>query len=414
MLLSAIKYVRGYVYVQLTGYAPERFLNLCGSRDILIWNLTPCGEGYRFYISVEGFRSLKPILKKTRTKVKILRRCGMPFHAHHYRKRKVFCLGIILCSALLYYLSGFIWNIEVNGNSYLSEEVILDFLEEEESSFGAKKSRVDCAALEEALRSRYSEVIWTSVKIYGTKMTVDIQENLLPEEDYQKKEDTVCDIVASKDGVISGIVTRSGTPLVAAGDEVKKGDILVSGCLEIRDDNGEVSGYLYESADADITARVIYPYEDVVEADYIDETPTGNEKTDYCVQVFGYTLANPFFKHGFAHCSVVSDTGQLHFTDNFYLPVSLTRKTYQEYRKTKKTHSEAEIRQIATKNLRNYLADLEEKGIQIIGKNVIIEKKNKKYVAHGTIQVYEPVVSYQPAERYQTTGEEGRETNESD
>ena len=38
MLLSVIKYFRGYVHVKLTGYAPERFLNLCGNRNILIWN----------------------------------------------------------------------------------------------------------------------------------------------------------------------------------------------------------------------------------------------------------------------------------------------------------------------------------------------------------------------------------------
>lgn len=57
---------RGYVYVHLTGYATERFLNLCGSRNILIWNLKPTEDGYYFYISVDGYRSLKPILKKQR------------------------------------------------------------------------------------------------------------------------------------------------------------------------------------------------------------------------------------------------------------------------------------------------------------------------------------------------------------
>ena len=31
MLLSVIKYFRGYVHVVLDGYAPERFLNLCGT-----------------------------------------------------------------------------------------------------------------------------------------------------------------------------------------------------------------------------------------------------------------------------------------------------------------------------------------------------------------------------------------------
>lgn len=414
MLLSAMKYCRGYVYVQLTGYAPERFLNLCGNRDILIWNLKPCEEGYCFCISVKGFKSLKPILKKTRTHVKILKKSGMPFTAFRYRKRKIFGLGLFLFGILLYYMSGFIWNIEVNGNSYLSEEIILDFLKEENCSFGAKKSAIVCQELEEELRSRYSEVIWTSIKIYGTKMTVDIQENLLPEEQYTKADDTVYDIVAAKDGVIKSIITRSGTPCTAAGTEIKKGDVLVSGRLEINNDDGEVAQYLYNSADADIIAEVSYQYTDQIPADYTEEVMTGEEETDYSLVFFHTMVKNPFFHTEFKDSHIVSDTRQLHFTDNFYLPVYLTKQTYQEYRNTEKTHTEEEIRQIASKNLKNYLADLEEKGIQIVEKNVIIKRKNNMYVVSGTIKAEESVVSYQPTEITNITSEEGQKTDESD
>jgi similar to stage IV sporulation protein len=115
MLLSVIKYFKGYVYVRLSGYAPERFLNLCGSRDILIWNLKSIADGYEFCISVAGFKQLRPILKKTRTHIRIIKKYGMPFELYHYRKRKMFAMGMILFAGLLYYLSGFIWNIEVNG-----------------------------------------------------------------------------------------------------------------------------------------------------------------------------------------------------------------------------------------------------------------------------------------------------------
>ena len=66
MLLRLIKYFRGYVEVALWGYAPERFLNLCSNHDILIWDLRQEGEVYYFHISVEGFRCLKPLLKKSR------------------------------------------------------------------------------------------------------------------------------------------------------------------------------------------------------------------------------------------------------------------------------------------------------------------------------------------------------------
>ena len=95
MLLSVIKYFRGYVHVKLTGYAPERFLNLCGNRNILIWNLKPCENGYTFCISVDAFRQLKPILKKTKTQIRIQKRVGMPFCAFRYRRRYLFPAGLL-------------------------------------------------------------------------------------------------------------------------------------------------------------------------------------------------------------------------------------------------------------------------------------------------------------------------------
>ena len=381
-----MKYFQGYVYVQLTGYAPERFLNLCGSRDILIWNLKPCENGYTFCISVKGFKMLKPILKKTKTQIRILKRVGAPFATFRYRKRRIFFGGIFFFGILLYYLSGFIWNIEINGNSYLSNEVILDFLKEEACTFGTRKSDISCQELEEALRSRYEEVIWTSIKIYGTKMTVDIQENLLPDEEYEKKDEAISDIVAAKDGVISEIITRAGTPLE----------------------------YLYRSADADIKAKVVYSYEDVIKTDYVESVPTGNHTTGYEATIFYSTIGNPFWKNPYEDYEVTSDTYQVHVADNFYLPVWLTRQDYREVEKVNKTHTEKEIRQIATKNLDNYLKDLEEKGIQIIGKNVIIRRTGENYVASGTIEVYESIVSYRPTEIVNITSEERQNVDESD
>ncbi len=46
--LSLLKYIGGYLEVVLSGYAPERFLNLCGNHNILIWNLRKEEDVYRF------------------------------------------------------------------------------------------------------------------------------------------------------------------------------------------------------------------------------------------------------------------------------------------------------------------------------------------------------------------------------
>lgn len=374
----------------------------------------PCEGGYEFCISVQGFRSLKPILKKTRTHIQILRRAGLPFTTFRYRKRKIFCFGILFFGTFLYYLSGFVWNIEITGNSYLSNEVIMDFLEDESCSFGTKKKDISCELLEEALRSRFSEVIWTSIKIYGTKMTLEVQENLLPEEEYDGKDDVPCDIIAAKDGTISEIITRSGTPLVVAGSEVKSGDILVSGRIEILDDNGETADYLYKSSDADIVARVTYSYKDTIAKAYTDTIITGETDSNYTFTIGKISAGNPLFHNPYEDYELMEDTTQIQLTDNFFLPVWITREDYREVVYEKKYHTEKEIRQIATKNLANYLEDLEEKGIQIITKNVIIKRTGENYMASGTIEVYESIVSYQPTEISDITSEERQNTDESD
>lgn len=415
MLLSIIKYFKGYVYVRLSGYAPERFLNLCGSHDILIWNLKSTEDGYLFYISVAGFKQLRPILKKTKTRIRIQKKYGIPFKLYHYRKRKMFALGMLLFAGLIYYLSGFIWNIEVNGNSYLSEEVVLCFLSGEHASFGAKKKDIDCAVLEETLRSRYPEVIWTSIKIYGTKMTVDIQENLLPEETYEDNpEKPAHDIIAADDGEITEMITRSGTPVVTVGTKVKKGDVLVNGCIEILNDDGEVAKYLYRTADADVTAKVTYPYHDEIPVTYVEKKPTGAKKITYQIRMLDYLVKIPFFSPMEEPYEVVSDVSQFHFTDNFYLPVYLVRQTYSGYENRQKTYTEKEAKQLASKNLKKYINYLEEKGIQITGKNVIIERTKKKYVVKGTISTIKSIVSYQPTKIIEQSSEERQLTDESD
>ena len=266
MFLSFVKYFRGFLLVRLSGYSPERFLNLCSNHNILIWDLTNQSDYYEFHISIAGYRKLKPLLKKTRTKIIILKRIGFPFFLYRYRKRKLFFAGILLCIGFLTYLTTYIWLIDINGNSLITDDTILTFLEEEKSSFGARKKEIDCAKLEEALRTKYDNIIWASVRLNGTKMTIDIQENLITKEDSAEetaKPDGAYDLVAEKEGVVSSIITRNGTPMVKAGSQVQKGDLLVASQLEIYNDSGEITNYVYVTADADILAQTTYTYEEI-------------------------------------------------------------------------------------------------------------------------------------------------------
>ena len=129
------------------------------------------------------------------------------------------------------------------------------------------KGKVDCADIVRKIRQKYDDIVWVSASIDGSRLKIQIKEN---EDTFQEvqKEEKPCDLIAEQDGVITKMVTRSGVPMVHVGDQVKKGDILVSGRIEVCNDAKEVVEYQYEQADADIRADTQTEYEDEISTYY--------------------------------------------------------------------------------------------------------------------------------------------------
>lgn len=79
MIHCLIRYLSGYVKIQIKGYSPERFLNLCCYHRIRFWGLTRIGTNYELYLSLSDFRKIRPYVRKTHTKVILKKRYGFPF-----------------------------------------------------------------------------------------------------------------------------------------------------------------------------------------------------------------------------------------------------------------------------------------------------------------------------------------------
>ena len=71
-MIQFLKYIRGYLRIRIWGFSPERFMNLCSNKGILLWDIVREGDIYYMCIHLKSFRELKPILKKTGTRVAIL------------------------------------------------------------------------------------------------------------------------------------------------------------------------------------------------------------------------------------------------------------------------------------------------------------------------------------------------------
>lgn len=394
--------------VELQGYAPERFLNLCSNHNILIWNLTKCGDCYRFDLSVKAFRQIKPFLIKTGTKIRILKKEGFPFRLHRYRKRKFFFAGSVCAIFLIWLMSQFIWNVEIRGNSSVTDETVLAFLKEHKTGCGNWKQSIDCEEIEKSLRKEFGGIIWASAQIAGTKMTIDLKENLVHKTQEEDVAYEVSDLVADKKAVVDSIITKNGTPCVSVGDTVEPGTVLVSGRIDIMNDAGEVSGYRYYNADADVYLITEYEYFDEIPIRHDVHEKTGRVKNICELEIFGRKITFGFGKNKFTQYEKVTDYHPLKLNTNFYLPIGWYRNTYEEYVLKQENYAKNELKTIAAEKLNRYLTDLGEKNIQILEKNVIIEIDNKFCRAHGTIKVRERAVKRCESKRLNLPAEDER------
>ncbi|BCN30572.1 sporulation protein YqfD [Anaeromicropila herbilytica] len=392
MLIRLLKWFRGYLLVTIRGYSPERFINLCSSRNILIWNLRQVSGGYEFFISVKGFKSLRPIIKKTHTRPIIKKRYGLPFLLQRYKKRKFFALGILIFAIMIYSFSLFIWDIHIEGNYTHTTDELTAFLNKNNIHSGALKNNINCTNMEELIRKKYEDIGWVSVEMKGTRLIIKIVETNIPE--VKKVVTKPSHIVATKDGIVTSIITRKGTPQVSKGSVVKKGDILVSGIIDVYGDGDLLIDTKVDIADADIILKTYYNYKNKFNMDYVDKVYTEKEKSSFVISLFNHRVAlyKPF--HYFDKYDTIEDQKDVKLGENFFLPFKYYNITYKEYVEENKTYTKEEALQIANKSLNLFIKKLEEKGDQIIENNVRISFKNNKCIASGKIIVNEKAVKY--------------------
>ena len=220
-------YISGYVNISVEGYFIERFINMCISKGILLWNMRRQKSTYlQTNISKKDFKKVKNIARKTKCRVAINSKKGLPFILNRYKKRKIFVIALLIIILSIFTTSRFIWNIEILGNEKIETKEILEELNEKGIVIGVLKSKIDTDEIIRQIRLKRNDIAWMSIDLNGTNAIVKIVENTEKPEIIDKND--YCNIVANKAGVITKINARSGTPLVKIGDVVTEGTILVA------------------------------------------------------------------------------------------------------------------------------------------------------------------------------------------
>jgi similar to stage IV sporulation protein len=395
-LIPFLKYLKGFLRIKVWGFSPERFINLCGNKNILLWDISQEDGIYTMYISLKGFYALRQIVRKTGTKVTILKRYGLPFLVPSLLSRKIFLLGLLACVGCWIASSFFIWNIQVEGNQQITDDMFYSFLEEQQIRVGTRKKTVNLTELEKQIRIAFPEVTWTSAKQNGTRLEIVVKENdapILPQE--EEKALVGQDLVSPYEGEVVSMIVRKGVPKVKIGDTVEAGTLLVEGRIPIMNDDLTVREYQYVDADADVMIEHLLIQEETLPYDYIDKEYTGRSKKRIFIRV-GKEEVRSLLELTYPYYDSVETESTPDWLKVLHIPVLWGSYTYREYQNVEHEYSLEEAKNILEDKMRLFLSNLTEKGVQIMEKDVKMDTRAGKWVITGAFRVREKVEEKKP------------------
>lgn len=233
LVLKFIRFITGYVCFTACGGFPERFLNLCRMRGIILWELRSADGVLYAKTDRPAYRRIRSVAKKSGMKVRIRKKCGLPFFLNRHSRRAGLIAGACFCAAVLCILSTRIWSVDVVGNVSVPSEEIIGVFEELGVKKGVAGEKININSVEiEALR-RLTGLSWLNMNINGSSALIEVRERVKTPETEDNGEPS--DIVAARDGQIVILRPFNGTQEQKIGNPVLKGDLLISGIEENRD-----------------------------------------------------------------------------------------------------------------------------------------------------------------------------------
>ncbi len=342
-MISIFRYVSGYVEFCADGGFPERFLNLCKLNGISLWNVENDGVKVKACTSAREFKSIKKPAENSGMTVKILENKGIPFWAKRHKWRCGLLVGLLVAVCLVWYMSGFIWEVEITKENGVKINNFTETLAELGVKPGIRKSQIDIPEVQEALLDIYPELSWVSINIFGDKARVEYTPSTPAPEIVDTK--TPSNIVALKSGKIVLIEGYDGTNAVKEGAFVSEGSLLISGVKT----NGDGSEKLTRAR-----GKVFAETENLYDCEkaYENDLKISDEiKVRYKLNLFGLKIPLGFKPQG----EKISQTDVFLTVNSVNLPVGIIRDESLTFSESTQKYSLQEI------NMLNLLSCVKEK-----------------------------------------------------
>ena len=304
----------------------------------------------RFCIQRNRLKSLTALIAHRGEKMTICHRRGAWYRLAALKRRPVLILGLGFLTALALYLPSRVLLVEVEGNTTIPSNQIIETAARCGVSFGASRRAVRSEKVKNALLEAMPELSWAGVNTYGSRAVISVRQRAITREETEAP--AVSHIVAARDGFILTCQTERGTAQCVPGQAVTEGQILISGytdcgiCTTATRAAGEVFA---------VTNRQLMA---MTPAKCLKMTAVGKEKVT-CSLIIGKNRFNLYKSSGISPstCGRMVTEYILTLPGGFPLPVKLLKETIFVREVTEAEVAEEAASKALTSFARKYLSE---------------------------------------------------------
>ncbi|MEG0073369.1 MAG: sporulation protein YqfD [Clostridia bacterium] len=362
----------GKVRVKIEGYFIERFVNLCSIQGIEIWNLVnKDSANVELDIRIKDFKKLKSIARKTKCKIKIISKSGCYFIIHKYRKRKVLLFSIIFSIFISIYASTLVWKIEINGLETIPKYQVEKSLKTAGVYKGKSRFFIKPKKAVFQIRDDIQKVAWTTVKIRGSRIEVEVKERkseIIPSDDK-----TPTHIIATKSGIITKIISENGSTIIDEGKYIEKGQIAICGIIE----GNKTKVPILVNANGIVRANI--EYEDTEEMLLVQKNRKYTGRKYY---LLGFAINNKEIVLNYLIKNKKYDISKRGNSINLNGNIlKLNHIIAKEYKEVEVSYTKEQAKQILQARLEEKMSKKIIKDINFVDKKITFEEKENKIIA---------------------------------
>ncbi len=183
-----------------------------------------------FWVSRRDLPVISDIAQQRGDVLEVIKREGIFWSIKGVLKRPVLVIGLFAFLFLTVFLPTRVLFVFVDGNDTVPATQILDVAQKCGISFGAAREHVRSERIKNNLLQELPQLQWACVNTAGCVAVISVQERNPVDIDHTPG---ICDIDATRDGIVTEITVYRGTPLCRVGQVVKKGQTLISGYTDL-------------------------------------------------------------------------------------------------------------------------------------------------------------------------------------